>query len=205
MVFWISKQQAGGLAEWRPAQWIPGIRDFHRAQLLWQLGCDHSVLMSRIPSVLRRAGFVVYSRDANVITAGRLSPTLQFLHHVTFRVVQWKPTTCKLEATCVSTSACPAWFPLALLFSIPLCWVPFPDCGENRQILMLLKSQLLIQNAHANYGILFIDEEIRASGSDILKGCDEMLPASLVFFVMFIVCPALIVGLILTMGGIARV
>ncbi|GAB5365172.1 hypothetical protein AAMO2058_001034200 [Amorphochlora amoebiformis] len=158
MVFLISKHQAPSLASWRPALWIPGIRDFHRAQVQWRLGCDHQTLMEVIPAVLRAGGFIVYSQDSGKITAGHLSNELQFLHHVTIRIARQQPSSVVLEVTCGSAAVCPAWVPLVLLFSIPLCWIPFPDCGENERLLEKIKRLLLVQGAKMNYGILMLDE-----------------------------------------------
>mmetsp|Transcript_26607 Transcript_26607/g.49707 ORF Transcript_26607/g.49707 Transcript_26607/m.49707 type:complete len:204 (-) Transcript_26607:119-730(-) len=203
MVFFISKAQGPGLAHYRPAQWVPGARDWHRAQMRWVFSAEHSFLMKMIPDALRAGGFTIYSHDAKSVTAGRYSHVLQYLYHVSIKLVRRDSTTCAVEALSISTSAAPAWFPLSLLIGILLCWIPFPDCGENLRTLTAAKRAILVHSGKVNNGALCLEQQTQCGGS-MLK-CGEMMPPSLLFFAVFILCPAVLLACVLGFSGIANI
>mmetsp|Transcript_20029 Transcript_20029/g.28195 ORF Transcript_20029/g.28195 Transcript_20029/m.28195 type:complete len:205 (+) Transcript_20029:164-778(+) len=203
MVFYISKWQGGGLARWQPAQWIPGVREFHRSRMIWRFGCDNVFLMNMLPDMLKSIGFTVYTSDVKEITAGRFSDVLQYLHTVKLRVIRRGVAVCTLEATCGSAAACPAWVPMSLLLSIPLSWLPFPDCGSNESILRRIKQDVLVRSSQLNYGIICTGHQIIERGSSC-KCTSLEIPTSLTFFVVFIMGPAVIFVTILNLSGILR-
>jgi len=203
MVFYISKWQGRGLARWQPAQWIPGIREFHRSKMIWRFSCDHVFLMNMLPGMLKSMGFTIYTSDVKEITAGRFSAVLQYLHTVKLQVVQRGVAVCTLEATCGSAAACPAWVPMSLLLSIPLSCLPFPDCGSNESILRRIKQNILIRSSELNNGIICTGYQILERGTNC-KCISFEIPTSLIFFVVFIMGPAVIFVTVLNLSGVAR-
>eukprot|EP00466_Bigelowiella_natans_P000228 jgi/Bigna1/66168/fgenesh1_pg.1_\ len=180
-----------------------GIREFHRSKMIWyynrhtakfcvfidagfylcrrRFSCDHVFLMNMLPGMLKSMGFTIYTSDVKEITAGRFSAVLQYLHTVKLQVVQRGVAVCTLEATCGSAAACPAWVPMSLLLSIPLSCLPFPDCGSNESILRRIKER----------------------GTNC-KCISFEIPTSLIFFVVFIMGPAVIFVTVLNLSGVAR-
>jgi len=202
-VFLLSKYQASGLAEWRPALWMPGIRDCHRAQVAWTLGCHSQTLIQMLPSALKSLGFHIYHKDASSISCGKLSNEIQNLHYVTISVVESDETSCVVEVTSGSACVFPAWVPLSLLWGALLFWVPFPDCGENLKILTTLKRQMLTFSARYNHGIICTDQKLIERGSSCT--CASAAPKRSAFFIVFIVFPALLFLTIINLLGIGSI
>jgi hypothetical protein len=139
-----------------PGQWLPscGVHSLNRAQtefiLSNETGLSGSSLQSyrvvgtALEDVLRALPQFaeITSQSSTFIRARFYTNTLKWVDSVTLEMSAENTAGLNVQATSSSQGLCPASCPLAPIFSLVFCWVPFYDQGNNNMRLELLKSKL---------------------------------------------------------------